>query len=282
MTGNISPPSTRTSPPAPASTGAQDISSKQTQRVSTNTDTHASFLSTIKNFVFGQTSIGQPDKARLGTAPREAGPAMKKFKENMEDWCKQSVKGSGNRWEAARVITTWLENGEETSLLVNRFNLDSTPPDFDRIDEIRQENGGKPLLLLDLSENRFGNLSLSFDKFSQLEQLNLRSCKLPEVPDSIGSLKNLRKLDLGDNELARVPDKIFSPKLETLHIQVNEIKEIPTAISNAVSLKHLYAAYLDIKSLPESITNLEKLVTVDVRGCAIPRPLPEISGTYRS
>ncbi|MFM0305828.1 leucine-rich repeat domain-containing protein [Paraburkholderia sediminicola] len=278
MTGNISPPSTRTSPSTQASTGAQNTSSKQTQRVSTN----ASFLSAIKNFVFGQTSIGQPDKARLETAPHAAGPAMQKFKDDMTDWCKQSVKGSGNRWAAARAITTWLDNGDQTSLLLNRLNLDSTPPDFEKIDEIRRGNGGTPLSLLDLSENRFGNLSLSFDKFSQLEELNLGSCELPEVPDSIGSLKNLRKLNLGNNGLTSIPDKIFSPNLKTLHIQINKIKEIPTAISNAVSLEHLYATRTNIKCLPESITSLKKLVTVDVRGCAITQSLPEISGTYRS
>ncbi|WP_167530915.1 leucine-rich repeat domain-containing protein [Paraburkholderia agricolaris] len=271
MTDNISPPSTRTLPPRLASTGANPSSSTQTQRVGQST----SFFSTIKGLL-GQVSIGQPGKPRLGTAQREAGPAMKKFMVNMENWAKDSP----SRQKAAHIIATWLANGEETRLLLSECKLDCTPPGFEEIDEIRQQNGGRPLKHLNLSGNPFVKLSISFDKFLQLEELDLSSCKLRDVPDSIGRSNDLRKLSLGNNELSSVPDTIFSlPKLETLRIHQNDIEEIPAAISNAGALKHLSAAFLPISSLPASLTKLKGLLTLDVSVCANLHALPADIGT---
>ena len=90
-----------------------------------------------------------------------------------------------------------------------------------------------------------------------LTTLDLRECYLLKLPDSIGSLRNLRTLDL---TLCR--------DLKTLPNTIGNLKELTTL--------NLYDCYR-LENLPE-LGNLSKLTTLDLRRCYGLTQLPESIG----
>jgi hypothetical protein len=88
----------------------------------------------------------------------------------------------------------------------------------------------------------------------------IKNNKLTTLPESIGNLQSLQKLDVSKNELSALPKSIGTLKsLERLDLQYNKITSIPETISNLHSLKELLLSNNMLTSLPESIINLSSL-----------------------
>ena len=88
----------------------------------------------------------------------------------------------------------------------------------------RSHGGGFPRDKYDLENNLF--------------ILRLNDLKVTYLPDEIGYLTNIKKIDLRDNDLTCLPDNICSlENLEILDISSNDILTLPKCIVNMKKLR---------------------------------------------
>jgi Leucine-rich repeat (LRR) protein len=122
------------------------------------------------------------------------------------------------------------------------------------------------LQVLDLSWNKkIVELSPSIAELKNLEELNLESNALTEIPDEIGGLKKLKKVSLSYNKLTAFPESILKlEELESLEIGNQQIAELPKNLKGLANLKHLELKSAGIKELSDSIGDLKSLESLDL------------------
>ena len=102
---------------------------------------------------------------------------------------------------------------------------------------------------------RFGGIG-----FEDVTELKLLSHRRTSIPESIGNLKNLKSLSVGQSQLTSLPESIGNLKnLKYLSVNNNQLTSLPNSIGNLKSLKKLSTANNKLTSLPESIGNLKNL-----------------------
>ncbi len=95
---------------------------------------------------------------------------------------------------------------------------------------------------------------------SRATELDLRSMKLTELPDSLGQLTQLTSLNLSDNQLTALPDSLGQlTQLTYLSLSYNQLLEIPDWIGNLILIEKLVIHANQIKDLPDSLGKLAKL-----------------------
>ena len=121
--------------------------------------------------------------------------------------------------------------------------------------------------VLDLSFKNLPELPDSIGRLTNLEKLNLSGNQLRSLPDSIGNLTNLKELDLLHNRLDSLPDSMGNlVNLQFLQLTANRLNSLPTSIGNLVNLKKLHLSYNKLHRLPESIGNLANLEALGLGG----------------
>ena len=120
--------------------------------------------------------------------------------------------------------------------------------------------------------------------FSSPRSLELSNLGLNSLPNVIFEIKDLTRLDIGNNwSLNRAQDNKISKisplvanltKLQTLIFHRNQISELPDAIGELTELKELRGQNNLLTSLPKSIGNLKKLESVFLPNNKI-RSIPE-------
>ena len=141
------------------------------------------------------------------------------------------------------------------------LNLIGYAPEDSEIDESIQKNNLTELFIPAISFSQFplgilelGNLwDLNFysesenktilpipskiEKLSALKSLSW-SCNISDLPITLKKLKNLKKLNLINNNIETLPDFLFQMNnLEDLWISSNKLKSLPENISGMVNLK---------------------------------------------
>ncbi|XP_052483120.1 putative disease resistance protein RGA4 [Gossypium raimondii] len=146
-------------------------------------------------------------------------------------------------------------------------------------------------------------INLCLSNFKYLRALELRKSPLMALPNSIGTLKHLRDLDLvgcsSIRELPRSFDKLRS--LQSLNLGGTSLKQLPDSVQRLIELRHLVITikathlkeiragcwtslqYLELRScmelkcLPEGMQYLKSLRTLVLGGCdklvSLPRSL---------
>jgi Leucine-rich repeat (LRR) protein len=85
------------------------------------------------------------------------------------------------------------------------------------------------------------------------------------VSDFVGTLQNLRRLDLSGNPLAQVPAVVYEfPKLESLGLCRILLNDLPAEVTNIQTLQQLDLSGNVLSTLPDAIANLVNLQSLDL------------------
>ena len=94
------------------------------------------------------------------------------------------------------------------------------------------------------------------------------------LPDSIGNLTNLIKLNLYDNRLTTLPDTIGNlTNLTALDLDYNQLTALPDTIGNLTNLTTLDLDYNYFTEFPSQIGKLTNLVELNINNNDIVKSL---------
>ncbi len=125
----------------------------------------------------------------------------------------------------------------------------------------------KQLNFLEISKCGLTELSEDVSNLEELTKLSLQHNALLTVPNGLASLINLKYLDVSFNAISSLPANIFEKlsHLESLVLDSNQLADLPS-LSGLVELHHLSAANNQLCSLPATLSNCAKLMTVNAAG----------------
>ena len=120
---------------------------------------------------------------------------------------------------------------------------------------------------LDLSSTKLRNLPTEIGSLANLVYLNFSWNKgLSILPDSIGALTMLNKLNLSGTQISNLPHSIGSlTQLELLDLRRSKLKHLPNSIGKLVNLRKLDLSNCEVENLPDSIGSLSQLELLDLR-----------------
>lgn len=109
-------------------------------------------------------------------------------------------------------------------------------------------------------------LEQTYNFYNNILHLDLRGNDI-KCFSFLEDFPNLKKLNIGANQLNRIPEEVYSLKqLETLFAYKNQITEIPCELASLTSLKHLTLYRNLINEIPESIRNCKALQVLNIGG----------------
>ncbi len=113
---------------------------------------------------------------------------------------------------------------------------------------------------------------------SRVTELNLSHLGLTALPEAIGRLQGLQKLDISGNRLTALPEVIGDLKrLQYLDLSRNRLTVLPEEIGRLQGLQRLDLSSNQLTALPEAIGRLQVLRTLDIPGNQL-TALPEAIG----
>ena len=108
--------------------------------------------------------------------------------------------------------------------------------------------------------------------------LYLSSNQLTSLPEWIGNLTNLTRLDLHSNQLTSLPESLGNlTNLTELYLSENQLISLPESLGNLTNLTKLDLRRNELTSLPESIANLTNLKVLKLTTNPIETPPIEIA-----
>ncbi len=106
-----------------------------------------------------------------------------------------------------------------------------------------------------------------FIQKGHITRLILKGLKLTCLPNSIGNLKNLQRLELNDNHLNILPESFKDlKKLKYLNLNKNFFTSMPDSIGDLKELRHLELKGNHLKNIPKSLQKLNNLEQLQLRG----------------
>jgi hypothetical protein len=125
------------------------------------------------------------------------------------------------------------------------------------------------------------SLPAAIGSLSNLRNLEITLTNIEFLPANIGQLYNLQRLDLSKNKLVELPREIGKlGKLNELNVGDNNLRSIPPEIGNLTELKSLYLYDNSLTSLPNEIGRLKQLQQLELGGNPLDR-LPYSIGQLR-
>ena len=131
-------------------------------------------------------------------------------------------------------------------------NLIEATPIFD---------GFNSLMTLDVSNNLLQNLTLG--NLDSLENLNVSSNNLNEMPVLTNILATLKVLKIAENNITHIPTNYFmkTPALEKLNLKQNHIREINLEYLTHLSSINLFSNELqEIPRVTDTLSSLETMI----------------------
>ena len=152
-------------------------------------------------------------------------------------------------------------------VLMSMKSLTCIDLSFNQISEIESfpEECWSNVKTLDLEGNALGKLPPSIMYLKSLKDLELRNCRLKEIPENIGRLKKLRELDVSHNQLTEIPAAIKGCiSLERLCVKNNKIKVLPKELFEIKSLAILEAGNNLLTEVPDKIARQCELRNINL------------------
>ena len=118
------------------------------------------------------------------------------------------------------------------------------------------------------TQRTLANIPSNLESLVHLADVDLSQNLFTKIPEGILSLTNLKRLNLGSNEIDEVsPDIEKWAHLETLILSRNKIKSLPPGLCKLLKLKKLYLCdnQLDFEGIP---TGIGKLCSLEVFSAA--------------
>jgi hypothetical protein len=120
------------------------------------------------------------------------------------------------------------------------------------------------------------NLPEEIGNLSSLNKLNLRHSDITSLPTYIGKLQNLKEIDLSrTGKLKNLPEEIGNlSNLNKFELCFSKIRSLPTSIGKLQNLKEIdLSGTSQLENLPEEFGNLSSLNKLNLRSSKI-RSLP--------
>jgi leucine-rich repeat protein SHOC2 len=118
---------------------------------------------------------------------------------------------------------------------------------------------------LDLSNRKITSIPESIGSLTYLTRLNLQCNALTKLPESLGQLVNLIELNLSGNQLTTLPECLGNlNKLIELNLHGNPLKSLPDSLVNLPHLTILKLGGSNLQTLPIDIPNLSQLTKLDL------------------
>lgn len=161
------------------------------------------------------------------------------------------------------------------------------------------------IINLNLSNQKLTFGTIDWSKFINLENLSLKDDHLKEIPAGIMTLKNLKKIDLSGNDFKILPANFWAlgsleevilnddkkmdlpktlsilaklPNLKSLHLEGDQLRDLPDEILNFKNLENLYLGNNQLKNIP-AIKTLDHLKYLDLKGNKIKVELQDTRNT---
>ncbi|MEO7841588.1 MAG: leucine-rich repeat domain-containing protein [Anaerolineales bacterium] len=119
-------------------------------------------------------------------------------------------------------------------------------------------------------------LNLGWDYSKEKEEIN----QLTTLPESLGQLTQLTELNLSNNQLTALPDSLGQLRqLQTLDLSDNQLTTLPESLGQLTQLTELDLSKNQLISLPESLgqlTQLQKLYASDNKLTELPVSLIQL------
>lgn len=108
------------------------------------------------------------------------------------------------------------------------------------------------------------NILRSFEK--KTVELHLSDLRLSSLPDCIGELTHLKRLDVSRNALSDLPESIGRlHNLEFLNVSRNQLRDLPPELSHLTQLEKLRLKGNQLRTLPRFLGKIERLAHLDAR-----------------
>jgi Leucine-rich repeat (LRR) protein len=168
----------------------------------------------------------------------------------------------------------------EKKLIMNsdtaRYSTSSVTVDTGIPDTFENElKGGQTEL--DLSNQDLISIQHKLGSLQNLQKLILKENQLTELPPEISQLTELKELDLFNNKLTELPPEIKQlTNLTRLFISNNLLKKLPSEICQLTSLRSLFLSFNFLTKLPAEIGQLTNLTRLDLGNNQLTELPPEI------
>jgi len=121
---------------------------------------------------------------------------------------------------------------------------------------------------LKLRNQGFTELPSDLSKFKNLKELDLSDNNLKTLTSAISALTNLEVLNLSGNQLSSIPSEICNiKKLKVLNLSSNKITD--GSLSCMSSIEHLYLNNNQLTAIPTGVTELNMLRTLSLHSNSI-------------
>ncbi|EZH74613.1 hypothetical protein ATO12_12670 [Aquimarina atlantica] len=183
-----------------------------------------------------------------------------------------------SNWEGVGLSET---NSRVSKLYLSNKGIGNLPESIGKLIGLKTlevNNGDSGSEKLSVLPNTIGNLV-------QLERLELYSNNISTIPSQIGDLENLENFYIEENKLTSLPETIGNlTSLKELGLSENEIATLPSSLFGLPALEELYLNGNKITSLPNNIgnlSNLKRLNLNDNRLQNIPESIVNLSNLER-
>lgn len=139
-------------------------------------------------------------------------------------------------------------------LILANNNIRKLPPEMKELGGIEE---------IDISNN-FIEIFPNISKWTKLKSFTAKNNRLREIPDGLDHCLDLESLDLTMNYLRKMEKFFVCTKLVNLRLKHNGIEVIPKEIANLVNITDFNMDNNDILEIPDEITSLTKLKTLNL------------------